>query len=142
MKKQIFYTQFNPPPRIYEKNDGSSQTELDPGMSVKEMVKKYVLDGGVFPENDDYDDNEENLVPQDIDLSDLHNANVLVGKAKDVAAKKKSKGEGKPSGSASKDGKGNGEATDDKGGTTAKEGAGAVPPPSQPDGSPEPGSDD
>ena len=66
-----FYTGYNPPPRFYEENDGISLTNPDSGMSLREMVKRYVNGEVIEGHEVYYDDQEENMQPQNFDLSDI-----------------------------------------------------------------------
>ena len=95
MKKQEFYSQFSnsPKEKITPKSLIPSEVQLYPGMSLREMVTRYVNNGdpligsGV---NLEYD--EEFATPQNFDLSDLSVANELVKATQSVTKKRQNKG--------------------------------------------------
>lgn len=66
-----FFSNFNPPPRFYEENDCISQTNPDVGLSLKEMVERYVLGEPIMGHDVYFDDDIDNMAPQNFDLSDL-----------------------------------------------------------------------
>jgi hypothetical protein len=83
MKK--FLTQFNRPKPYFEKNNGISITNPDPGMSIKEMVEKYVI-GAELPKGlpVHYSEDEQLMLPTGIDLSDITEAQTLAAYLNDV----------------------------------------------------------
>ena len=95
MKKNKFFSQFSNTPlcKITPKSLKPSEVQMFAGMSLREMVTRYVNNGdpligsGV---NLEYD--EEFANPQNFDLSDLSVANDLVKASQSVAKKRQNKG--------------------------------------------------
>lgn len=59
-------------PRFYEENDGISITNPNMGLTVSEMIERYVLGEAIQGRNDGvYDEEEDNMTPRNFDLSDL-----------------------------------------------------------------------
>lgn len=74
-----FFSAFNPPPHYIEENTGGSITNPDQGLTIQEMIEKYVHGDQIKGHDVYFDDNEDNVVSiKEFDLSDLTSAQDVI----------------------------------------------------------------